>query len=461
MTTPESGAVAVPPAAPHDHKENAVSNPQDVAVTADGARTGLFKDRNFRWLISGALLSALGDQFTLIALPWLVLQTTQDSLKLGLTLALIGIPRAVLMLFGGALIDRYSPKAVIQLSKYFNAGLLSVFALAVYLGYTAFPFIALFAFLLGISTAFSIPAGPAMMPTVIAPQRLATANASMMFIRNLTMVAGPLLASLLLLLTEHTRPQSNLNLTGLSLAFLFDGLSYAISIWTLEQVRFLVRHVNPKQSRAVSSGAKLWHELLDGLKLCWSQPQLRHFFMYIAAIALFTMGPLQVAMPLFAQQLSQSASVLGLLAGSHGAGTLLGIVATGVLPRLRFGNLGKTILLIDGMVAVCFIPMAVVKYAWLLALLLFIVGNLSGYLQVAVYTWIQRQVPGEFLGRTMSMFMFIFMGVAPLSAGLSGALLHHLSLSQLIVGAGLGLLCAVALASWKSSLRHLNEHSAP
>ena len=36
-------------------------------------RTALFKDSSFKWLLSGAALSMLGDQFTLIAMPWLVL----------------------------------------------------------------------------------------------------------------------------------------------------------------------------------------------------------------------------------------------------------------------------------------------------------------------------------------------------------------------------------------------------
>ena len=43
-------------------------------------RAALLKDRNFRWMIGGSALSMLGDQFTLIALPWLVLQMTGDTL---------------------------------------------------------------------------------------------------------------------------------------------------------------------------------------------------------------------------------------------------------------------------------------------------------------------------------------------------------------------------------------------
>ena len=56
--------------------------------------------RDFRLLFSGATTSILGDQFALIATPWLVLKMTGDPLALGIVLALEGIPRAVFMLLG-------------------------------------------------------------------------------------------------------------------------------------------------------------------------------------------------------------------------------------------------------------------------------------------------------------------------------------------------------------------------
>jgi len=65
-------------------------------------RAALLRDPNFAWLMSGSVMSALGDQFTMIALPWLVLKLTGDPVALGMVVALMGMPRAVLILFGGA-----------------------------------------------------------------------------------------------------------------------------------------------------------------------------------------------------------------------------------------------------------------------------------------------------------------------------------------------------------------------
>lgn len=62
----------------------------------------VFSLRDFRLLFAGSTTSLLGDQFALIATPWLVLKMTGDPLVLGFVLALEGIPRAVFMLLGGA-----------------------------------------------------------------------------------------------------------------------------------------------------------------------------------------------------------------------------------------------------------------------------------------------------------------------------------------------------------------------
>ena len=58
--------------------------------------------RNFRLLWIGSALSMLGGQLTMIAFPWLVLRLTGDSFAMGAVLAASGVPRALLMIFGGA-----------------------------------------------------------------------------------------------------------------------------------------------------------------------------------------------------------------------------------------------------------------------------------------------------------------------------------------------------------------------
>ena len=65
-----------------------------------------FAVRDFRLLWLGEAISILGDQFALIALPWLALVLTGSALALGGVMALMAIPRALFMLVGGVMVDR-------------------------------------------------------------------------------------------------------------------------------------------------------------------------------------------------------------------------------------------------------------------------------------------------------------------------------------------------------------------
>ncbi|HZI59027.1 MAG TPA: MFS transporter, partial [Verrucomicrobiae bacterium] len=72
------------------------------------------RNSNFRMLWIGSFISALGDQFYLVALPWVVLQLTGSAVAVGTILMAVAIPRAVLMLFGGALTDRISARKIMM-----------------------------------------------------------------------------------------------------------------------------------------------------------------------------------------------------------------------------------------------------------------------------------------------------------------------------------------------------------
>ncbi|MGB6905171.1 MAG: MFS transporter, partial [Acidobacteriaceae bacterium] len=70
------------------------------------ARKHPLRNPLFRLLWMGSTVSAAGDQFYFVAMPWLVLGLTGSSIALG-TIGMVGaIPRAGLMLLGGAVTDR-------------------------------------------------------------------------------------------------------------------------------------------------------------------------------------------------------------------------------------------------------------------------------------------------------------------------------------------------------------------
>lgn len=296
-----------------------------------------------------------------------------------------------------------------------------------------------------------------MLPRVVAPTQLQSANGIMLSVRQLTMFIGPVLAGLLIALFG-THEQGMINdAQGLAAAFFFDCFTYAFSAWTLSKVG-----MNSMTMPSGPAGHKpaLLQSLTEGLRYCWNEKQLRSCFIYWAAIAFFIMGPIQIALPVMANQLSNSASALGLLAGSHGAGTLLGMALAGMKPNLRFGNLGRTILLVDLIVGILFIPMGLISASWQGAVILLSVGILGGFLHVAVFTWVQKQVPPNMIGRAMSMFMFIFMGIGPVSAAFTGWLLRGITIPQLFMGSGSLLILIVIMATQISPIARVTDKRA-
>src|SRR5258708_1613477 len=84
-----------------------------AAVTPRPRPWTVFSSGSFRKLWVATTLSLFGDFFSYVALAWLVLQLTGSSLPLGAVLVVQAIPRALLMLVGGALADRFSPRLML------------------------------------------------------------------------------------------------------------------------------------------------------------------------------------------------------------------------------------------------------------------------------------------------------------------------------------------------------------
>jgi hypothetical protein len=163
-----------------------------------------------------------------------------------------------------------------------------------------------------------------------------------------------------------------------------------------------------------------------------------------------------VALPLLAARMGGAGSY-GTLMATYGAGMLGGMVLSGARPGLRLHNFGSTLLAVDGVMGLLFIAMAGVGALWQGAVLLAALGVLGGYLQVALMSWLQRRIRPDMLGRGMALLMFLFLGMAPLSAALTGALVRGVGLAAIFGGVGSAMLVVVLFGYVGTPLRHLQE----
>lgn len=406
-------------------------------MSADkSARSSLFAKRGFGLLFGGSSVSAFGDQFTLVALPWLVLKLTGNPAALGIVLAVMAFPRAAFMLIGGAVVDRLSPRLVLLVARAFNAAFIAILAVLVLIGAIHMWMIYLLALGIGLSTAFAYPAGSAILPQLVEPRQLQAANALFLGMRQLSLIVGPALAGVVIALGAHAAiGNSHLpDVRGMGMAFSIDAVSFLFSLAAL----LLIRIRGDFDPAKVAGG--VFASVVDGIRGVWADLPLRAFVLYAGFVSVFVGGPIQVGLPVLADtRLDLGAAALGILMTANGVGMLLGSILSGTVARLMRGRLGVMVLCFDALTGIVLACLTLVHTTAGGAALLVGVGLLGGIVQIALFTWIQQRVSQERMGRTMSILMFTFVGLAPISAALAGALLKVISLAALFGIAGLAL----------------------
>ena len=407
-------------------------------------RSSVFSNRDFKLLFFGSSVSMIGDQFTLVALPWLVLKLTGDPAALGIVLAVMALPRAAFMLIGGAVVDRMSARRVLLASRALNAAFVTLLAVLVMGGGINMGMLYFIALGIGFSTAFVYPAGSAILPQLMEPEQLQAANGLIMAMRQLSMFVGPIMAGFVIFLGAHaavaSQPRALADATGMGLAFSIDAISFLFSLASLYVIRIHTDYHPPKPEGGVLA------DVLAGLRSIWADLPLRAFILYVSMIALFVGGPVQVGLPVLANtRLDLGAAALGTLMTANGGGVLVGSVLSRVSTRLFGGRLGIMFLSLDVVAGLAFVALVFVHSTLSGAALLMLLGAFMGINQVGLFSWVQQRVPQAMMGRTMSVMFFTFMGLGPISAAAAGFLLKFLSLSTLFAGAGLAM-SLIALA---------------
>ena len=418
----------------------------------------LLRMRNFRLLWGAGALSAIGDQFDLIAFPWLVLLITGDPLAVGAVIAVGGIPTVFFMLLGGSLADRFSPRAIMQVSNVLRIALSAGLATLILTGCTELWLIYLFALLKGISDSFYYPAQLAIVPDVVPSERLRQSNAIIQTTADLGGFVGPMFAGGLIAFMgtgggpsafsfaafQNQQEIAGADLTGVGLAFAAVGLVIFVSSLLLALVR-LGRRSSESTDRETKDVGIL-KSIGEGIRFVRADAAMFTMFLLIVGIELMVEGPVIVGLPVLANtKLAEGALALGVVLSAFAGGSVLGSVLAGTLPapRRRFGPILVVLFAVSGLLLM---PLGFLASMWVAAALALVIGVAEGYAGIMFMTWLQARTPRKLMGRVMSLLMVSAVGLSPLSHAVSGALIK-LSLEWVFVGAGalLALLCVAAI----------------
>jgi MFS family permease len=404
--------------------------------------TSLFSSRNFLALWAGQGLSVLGDQFAMIGMPWLVLQLTPDPAALGTVLALQGIPRALFMLVGGAVTDRFSARTVMLLADCLRLALFALLAGLTAAGRVQLWMLYLFALAFGLVSGFFNPASSAIIPRLVQGSQLRIANAVIQATAQLSIFLGPAAAAALIawLSGQPGASSARGETTGIALAFAVDAFSFlasAVTLFLIHAPRLEIANAEPEQT--------MLSAIRTGILYVWQTPFLRTAYLILMALNLFCVGPLEIGIPVLASTvLKEGVMAYGLIMTAYGGGNLGGILLAGALPRPAPRLLKAiTVLLIllfgSGLIGLSLLNSTLVGF--LIALTM---GLGNGYMALSYITIIQEQAPHALLGRIMSLLMLANLGLVPISQAVTGALIRF-GLPPVFVGAGILIL---AVAAW-------------
>lgn len=390
----------------------------------------VLRTRDFLLLWVGSSVSLLGDQFTLIAMPWLVLQLTGDPLALGLVLALASLPRALLMLIGGAVTDRYSPRTILLVSDLLRALLTALLMVLVASGAITLWMIYVCSVAFGIVSGFAIPAGSAMIPTIVRKAELEAANSLSMGGFQLVSFVGPALAGGAIAWFAHASGQVGLG--GIAFAFAIDAATFlvsALALWALRAGRGL-------SAPGLITIGGLLAEIGEGVRHMWHDPFLRLLFITVSVSNFLVTGPLLVGIPVLSKlHLAEGVSGFGVILSGYGGGNLLGIILAGALPKLSGPRMRQLVVALLAGFGLGIAALGWIVAMWSAFAVMFVLGVGNGYLSISLIAQLQRRTPQELLGRIMSMLMLANFGLAPLSQALAGVISRG-SLFALFVGAG-------------------------
>jgi len=376
-----------------------------------------------------------------------VLTLTHDPVQLGIVLALAGIPRASLMLLGGAYADRHSPRTIMLVSDVLRLVLVAGLAAATIAGSVQMWMVYLLALAFGVVSGFFTPAAEAALPRLVDGEHLESGNALMMGVDQLASFAGPAAAGTLIALFGAAHgATTRASLPGIGAAFMVDAATFAVSAATLWMIHSL-------PALGAGSDAHPLAAVAEGLRYAASVPAFRWLFAMIASANFLLIGPLTVGVPVLAQsRFAEGALAYGIIIAAYGLGNLGGMLAGASLPRPAARVFSTVVVALFVGFGVVIAAFGLVRSAWLGAAMIGVLGLGNGYIAVILMSTIQRLTPKEMLGRFMSLVMLAMLGVTPLSQAIAG-LVVKAGPGPLFFGAGvamtmLGVFAGLRRDSW-------------
>ncbi len=399
------------------------------------ANLELFKNRDFAILWAGFTFSGLGDSIYYIARIVLIIKLTGSALAVG-GMTIFGILPTVLMsLTGGALADRLDRQKLVVWSNFARGLIMLVLAWLIYSDLVQYWHLYIVAFVNNSFYAISNPAFDAMLPSVVQTDQLKSAYSSFSIGSNFAQIAGPALASLLVVAT------------GTAGAIFFNGLSFFGMTLALMFIR-----PNVVTTKAPQKSSGMLNDITEGWRYARKNNALMIYLISIAFFNLVTPSII-IGLPFYITKILKiDFSWYGSTIVALNIGVILGSLLASALSIKRRGLLVSL-----GYIVVGFAIAGIFGFTgsiWIVILGMVSINIILGLINVLMPTWVQLTVTDEYRGRVFSIMSMISYSLSPLGFALIGYLLDRFDANIVIAISGLGI---VLIGAWMFSQKDLRE----
>ncbi len=397
----------------------------------------LRRDREFRLLWSGQLVSGVGRAVTVVALPYELYVLTRSPLAVGLLALVQLVPILVFALGGGAIADAVDRRRLLLLTQ---AGLAACSIALAFLAFAPAPPVVGFyvvAFVAAGLGAIDQPARSASIPRLVPPERLNAAIALGQLSFNAVGVAGPALGGILIALV------------GVSAAFAFDAVTFLAAIAALVLMAPLPPH--PGAARPSVAAVK------EGLRFARARRVVLSTFVIDLVAMVFGM-PSSLFPALALDVFGVGPAGLGLLTAAPAAGGLVGAVLTGWVSRVRMPGRSVIVAVAGWGLAITAFGLAAGSFP--LALVFLALAGAADVISAVFRSGIlQVETPDELRGRLSSIHIVVVTS-GPRLGDAEAAAVAALVGPQLSVISG-GILCLLGLGLVVRRFPELARYRSP
>lgn len=392
----------------------------------------LLRDAVYRRLWSSILISSLGGQITMLALPLTAAVLLNASpTQMGLLQAMEILPFVLFSLPAGVLLDRVRKLPVYITGESLLAVAVATVPLAAWMGWLGMGWLYVVGFVLGCVYTVAGSAAQIVLTQVVPRERLVEAHAKNALASSGAEVAGPGLAGALI------------KLLGAPLALAVDAVLLLISA-------AILRGIQVKETLVARRDQHFWQELKAGLRFVRERPLLVSLATATGTWQIFHNAALVVQILFATRELHLSPQTVGLSYVALGAGTVLASIFGHRISR-RIGP-GPCLVLGYGACGVGWLQLALAPAGQMgvvsFGVMLFAFGVGAVLIFINFLSLRQAVTPAPMLGRMTSTMRWLILLPAGPGALIGGWLGEHVGLRAALGFAGVGA-CLLALVAWR------------